>query len=450
MANKLDVDVVHSGSSSGRLVATAVPAGANPRTWLLNHMNLCSPPWISSSDFISRDMIEHLMRNKEDLAIATKTRNMGSLTNSSITNMEGMLHTFVVPIVQGHIHGDYEYTHGHSMRRFPDVGKNQQARPVLISALIHPDFENREVFWRLCSLNRLHTGWAKWNTLFSSPIRSRLSLDQAASIARGESVRSVLEWDNLVQNQTLMRILHVTNLERWRRVQTDLLDPTELFACLEQAVESKSPWSFVRGKKFKIPNSAAKSEELSLEILFAAILEQIKNELSALEYICQKTGYNYTFSPAVIFRHALGQLGRKLMMLVHAAALREFSLQTQLSSMRIYAYSDFESPEALGLIKTALRGQKVLVMSKDELFAGREELYSPPPEHKSAMLVLHNNSDAFGQNIEFEQGMGSLDAAMGRFSSAAASLQRDREDLLTDRRMMYWPSSTLHINSKAH
>jgi len=46
------------------------------------------------------------------------------------------------------------------------------------------------------------------------------------------------------------------------------------------------------------------------------------------------------------------------------------------------------------------------------------------------MLVVHNNSDGFGQNIETEYALGSLDGAVGSNSSAAASLYRGREDLL--------------------
>lgn len=44
-------------------------------------------------------------------------------------------------------------------------------------------------------------------------------------------------------------------------------------------------------------------------------------------------------------------------------------------------------------------------------------------------LVIHNNSDAFGQNIEFE-GPSSLDGVIGSYSDAALVLKRDREDLL--------------------
>ena len=45
-------------------------------------------------------------------------------------------------------------------------------------------------------------------------------------------------------------------------------------------------------------------------------------------------------------------------------------------------------------------------------------------------LVLHNNSDAFGQNIETE-GPSSLDGVIGSYSDAACHLERNRENLLS-------------------
>lgn len=51
------------------------------------------------------------------------------------------------------------------------------------------------------------------------------------------------------------------------------------------------------------------------------------------------------------------------------------------------------------------------------------------PQAKSAMSVIHNNSDGFGQNIETEAMTGSLDGAIGSSSSVAASLERSRGHL---------------------
>jgi hypothetical protein len=70
--------------------------------------------------------------------------------------------------------------------------------------------------------------------------------------------------------------------------------------------------------------------------------------------------------------------------------------------------------------------------SKNELFNGHDGGYDIEllKQAEGSMLVVHNNSDGFGQNIETEYALGSLDGAVGSNSSAAASLYRGREDLL--------------------
>jgi hypothetical protein len=49
----------------------------------------------------------------------------------------------------------------------------------------------------------------------------------------------------------------------------------------------------------------------------------------------------------------------------------------------------------------------------------------PPKGYEMAALVLHNNSDGFGDNIKNEKGKGSMDAAVGQFSDAAHKLRQD-------------------------
>ena len=70
--------------------------------------------------------------------------------------------------------------------------------------------------------------------------------------------------------------------------------------------------------------------------------------------------------------------------------------------------------------------------SKSSLFAGPRNTYDPKGIEggEEAWLVIHNNSDAFGQNIETEGSSGSMDGAIGANSSASATLERRRKDLL--------------------
>ena len=63
-------------------------------------------------------------------------------------------------------------------------------------------------------------------------------------------------------------------------------------------------------------------------------------------------------------------------------------------------------------------------------------------ESAEYLLVIHNNSDAFGQNIETESAGGSLDGAIGVYSNAAACLARGKRDLLTNSVKCDWEDTS--------
>jgi hypothetical protein len=72
----------------------------------------------------------------------------------------------------------------------------------------------------------------------------------------------------------------------------------------------------------------------------------------------------------------------------------------------------------------AIFGEKAT--TKGALFSNFR--YTNGPKDKA--LVLHNNSDGFGQNIEHE-GASSMDGMIGLGSNAYLALQRTRKDLCT-------------------
>jgi hypothetical protein len=66
------------------------------------------------------------------------------------------------------------------------------------------------------------------------------------------------------------------------------------------------------------------------------------------------------------------------------------------------------------------------IVAKKELFPPPRSNYLGP---ENCALVLHNNADAFGQNIESERAT-SLDGVIGYYSDAACVLHRKRQDLV--------------------
>src|ERR1700753_2188430 len=91
------------------LFKTIVPATEpEPRRVYLSEYRKLRCPWIAHSKLVPVELIHDLMREKKDSAIGGKY-----VTNNKppdrITNMEGAMHTFVTPIVEATIHGDYQW-----------------------------------------------------------------------------------------------------------------------------------------------------------------------------------------------------------------------------------------------------------------------------------------------------------------------------------------------------
>ncbi|KDE09372.1 hypothetical protein MVLG_00279 [Microbotryum lychnidis-dioicae p1A1 Lamole] len=110
--------------------------------------------------------------------------------------------------------------------------------------------------------------------------------------------------------------------------------------------------------------------------------------------------------------------------------------------MKVLAFNDYAHLGIVEMLDQAIRGAgKVIpkVVKRSQLFRSERKRLDThfltelvPPilgQELRLALVIHNNSDAFGQNIETESRGGSLDGAIGERSSAAAGLRRDRKDL---------------------
>jgi hypothetical protein len=169
---------------------------------------------------------------------------------------------------------------------------------------------------------------------------------------------------------------------------------------------------------------------ISLELLFNTAIHQLRNEFSALEILAPQ-GYIYTQDPASIFAR---EIGADFLNRLMFAALKHLSSENIFTNMRAYAFNDYADKGGMKLAEAALEKQRhVRVLKKWSLFKGQEDTYDPSGIEggEGAWLVIHNNSDGFGQNIETEGEFGSLDGAVGANSSAAASLERSREDLLS-------------------
>ncbi|BEJ01795.1 hypothetical protein CcaverHIS631_0604770 [Cutaneotrichosporon cavernicola] len=367
------------------------PTGHGVRHHYLNAK--LGPPLLSRSPFIPRAIVEHLMRRKKDAAISIKY-----MPGDAISNMEGVAHTFVTPIVLALMHGDYAYKGSHTV--LPYAGR---AREVVVSAAIQPDFEDTNGMMALARLEHYPIqgeDWKAWNQNIASPDEKYNNNTRMSYDAR---VRSHL-------------IFHlIKRLPSLSEVQ---------ILSVSQAIKHIEAGGITKGMAVQL-----KKGVVSLELLFRSYVEALSNEIGALEATCLK--YVYTSDPPAIFAR---ECDATLLNRLQATALKHLvNLNPgQIKNMRIFAFNDYADPQSVSYFANALLMTNTMVMSKSDLFpTSQGGYYWPPPEGRGCLLVLHNNSDAFGQNIETEGPGGSMDGAIGCNSSVAGSLRRDRHDLVS-------------------
>lgn len=367
------------------------------------------------------------MLNKKSLAIGVKF--VPQSHTDQITNMEGAMHSFVTPVVvRCEMIGDYVFSYGHGVAVFGDCdvrtrdGKRwarvRLVRDVVLSAAIQLDFENAKVMTQVA---RLGESEMVGRDLLKDPEWEILSVERKQDQARREHYDKQLKAHmvyHLTRDHSLPARSHVK--------ESDVLTSASAITLLEKVISSPyDAGELLIGKFVTI-----RSKVLSLELLYNAAGQQVCNELSALEALCPQ-GYVYTYDPAQIFARKLGAKILNRLMLCGVKSLSEHSIFT---NMKIFAFNDYAEPGIMPFVHDALRVQDVKVLRKEDLFQGKGDrgLYDVKKLGgcERAMLVVHNNSDGFGQNIESESSGGSLDGAIGASSSAAASLARERKDLL--------------------
>ena len=423
------------GCRSDILHGSPVPSNVDPRDFYLEHGEFVPPPLISCSGFVPRKLVDLLMRKKKDSALGVKfvrkrisnTSDQGTL--DEITDMEGALHTFVTPVVSRcEMIGDYRYDSGgggHGVCAFGDeerddrkggIEKFRLMRSVVLSASIQMDFENSKVMLKVCKLDSQQVVGRdlgeddRWDIL---------------STERKQNDGKRIEYDESLRRHMVFHLTKNGGLPSRAEVG-EAMDAKRTITYLESVILGQGDvGERMVGRYAETYND----QVISLELLFNTAVHQARNEISALEVLCQQ-GYVYTYDPASIFAR---EIGPQILNRLTLAAVRFLSDHNQFENMRIFSFNDYADRGIVNLALKALEKQPHLrVVRKADLFTGIGGSYDVTKfkEAEAAMLVVHNNSDGFGQNIETEGVFGSLDGAIGSNSSAAGSLKRDRKDLV--------------------
>lgn len=347
-----------------------------------------SPPILSKSSFVSEKFVEHLMKNKKNTALGVKYKN-----GDKITNMEGALHTFLTPLAKINLTGDYAWKGYHSANVF---GKNQ-VRPVILSAAIQPDFEDDSVMAALTAIGEESVEGAPLPDNFKI-----LSEDDKNNAVKREA------YDKELRKHMIYHLTASHRLPARKEIaKENILRSNEAQVLLEKAITSDNV-SEIKGKYLLV-----KGELLSLEVLLNSYIYQLSNEFSVLEKATPQ-GYVYTIDPPSIFAKSIG--GATLLNRLQILAFKKLGKANLFNNLKIIGFNNYADKEGLALLKKALPNTQVMSKNKALQNIGNQ------------VLVIHNNSDAFGQNIEFE-GPTSMDGIIGNYSDAALVLKRSREDL---------------------
>lgn len=370
-----------------------------------------SPPIVSKSEFVSDAMASHLMRNKKDSACGVKYQ-----SGDVITNMEGAMHTFLTPVTTTTMVGDYVYRGYHDISHF-DQGLG---REVILSGAVQPDFElsgRDEVVMKLVEVKDQEVVGQKLAKEFT-PLWQQVGHD------KGEFKKRLPEYEKELQSHMVYNLTRDHKLPKRSDLQDNQIHtPENAVKLIEEQI--KTPSDDLVGA-LKLSFVTLNGHVLSLEALFQLYIQQMENEFSVLEKMLPQ-GYIYTIDPPAIFATQIGGdrnvdlLNRlQILALVHLKQ-KGFSFE----NLKMIAFNDYKDKGASQLLQALF--QDKTIVSKSELFKGEDGKFSC---REPFALVLHNNSDAFGQNIETEGVGGSMDAAIGNCSDAACHLRRKREDLL--------------------
>jgi hypothetical protein len=319
-----------------------------------------------------------------------------------------MMHTYCTPITL--IEKGNDDTWIGSPKEVP-LG-NGNTRQVILSAAIQPDCEYDDVMLQISSIQDEEQQGASLPDDFTLPTQEQRN-DATFRAAYDEKLKN-----HMIYHLTLDHKLPAKN-------DVEILDHAAAKKLIENLIADATPSSpkeiqhAMRGKAVTLGGHT-----ISLEVFFSTYLQQIKNEFSVLEKTLPQ-GYVYTIDPPNIFAKAFLPDRNEAVELynrLQALAFRALGAE-QFPHLQTIAFNDYSDKNMVPLLQ-AIFGEKAT--TKGALFSNFR--YTNGPKDKA--LVLHNNSDGFGQNIEHE-GASSMDGMIGLGSNAYLALQRTRKDLCT-------------------
>jgi hypothetical protein len=380
---------------------------------------------IQKSDFIPDIYVQHLLHNKRDSAIQTKY-----LPHTAITNMEGVLHTFVSAQLVVRMTGDYVYQGYHSAAALVTQTGEPAYRTIVLSTTIHPDFEFPSDGGNPIAVEAYR--------LASTPIEGRDSLpDRIPTVEEKDDKAFRLSYDHEIKEFLVKKLTQDGRLPSADDANTaqqamtlqGAIDRSEKL--LNEHASASAICNSMKGMVLAIQDARGQKIFISGEMLFWTYVNQIHSEFAGLEASLPQ-GYVYVLDPPSIFAGGLrgssesgtpphGQIVmNRFQMLAFQYLMKSGMPCPHLHTLYFNDYLDpSTTTKGLALWRTTDLGERV--QSKKSLSDASGHYVIPP----GMVLVDHNNSDGFGNNIGTE-GMTSKDGVLGCCSDASIELDPRR------------------------
>lgn len=386
-----------------------------PQACIISTSNWIPKNFVAQDDGSLISFSEHLMKRKKPFALGVKWEDLiqfGNMIRNEITQMEAALHSFFVPMSLMEMTVDALW-----MGRFPfpscplEPGKG---RSYILSTSIQPDMEydgNQAVILALCGLDAEEIKGEKLDPsyIFPAPQQKQDSNKRKAH-------------DFLLQKYMIFNLYSKGTKPKKEDIETVDLD------FLNKMIHEGNPSDLV-GKAIVV-----NGKTISLEAMFNFYKEQLACELLALENQCSQ-GYIFTIDPPSLFIQAIGGArNAPFLNRLQALAMKQLIQEGKIKNMKAVAFNNYADEKMIELYKAITKDHHIQAYPKVvDPKKGSKGLFAPNGKclidpNDPSVIVLHNNSDGFGYNLENE-GETSLDGLMGCMSNASCVYEKSREDL---------------------
>ncbi len=391
---------------------------------------LFKPIVVTCSSVISPQFMAETTNRLAERAIGQKFED---IEGGLLTNGDAELRSYGLAIVETMLKGDIVYKQGLVCNPF---GQDGMVRKVLLSTFIQPDFEKE------CST--LASFSLSFETIYPQPtcppllseevLRSKEEDLSQQQIQRHErEIKAYLAYQLNggralpSKEECIARAVPLTG-----DLDLDIQLLEEGAVCGDETVVKGLLESLIADPDLTPEGIQEKVSRIYVQVgeeIFPALMllnkysKTLEAELVALERTCPQ-GYVYTFDPPSIFATLFG-CNPTFLNRFHILALKYMNRKGDcpLNNMRAFAFNDFLDENALALLEKIGFPPGVTIMNKVALFATGN--YVAPPGTEACPLVLHNNSDGYGNNILSEISLGSMDGLFCCESTAGISLAQN-------------------------